>query len=233
MRPRLFLLAFLLLALGGTLTRLEDSAGVRVQALPLGNSAGETIQATLYLPGVPGRTVPGVLLCHGIDSSKEHLGPLAIAFAQRGFAALTFDFGGHGESYPRPLAESADAADACRALAALAGRPEVDRQRLAVVGFSMGGPAAVRAAQGQAGVRAVVVLGRAAAPDSPPRNLLLGAGLYDQFQSPAELLAALRSASGRAEAVAGSASAPSPTARPGGWSCRPRRTTRWSRSTPA
>src|SRR5262249_9042439 len=146
----------------------------------------------LYLPAGATEPLPGVLLCHGVDNSKEQVEPLALAFAGRGFAALVFDFGGHGESDPPALRAPDKPSPRRRALAALAGRPEVDPRRLAVVGFSMGVPAAVQAAQENGGVRAVVALGRAGVPGTVPRNFLLGAGVYDEFQSPAAYLAALR-----------------------------------------
>src|SRR5262249_61337332 len=104
----------------------------------------EPIRTQFYLPADITGPRPGVLLCHGIDSSKEAPASLALAFAARGFVALAFDFGDHGESYGRPLRESGNLADIQRALAALASRPEVERRRLAIVGFSMAVPSALQ-----------------------------------------------------------------------------------------
>jgi Esterase FrsA-like len=203
MRRRLFAVALLLLVVGGVLAWYSRQPGVRVETGWL-DEVGERIRAQFYLPADGAGPRPGVLLCHGIDSSKEAPASLALAFAARGFVALAFDFGDHGESYARPLRESRNLADVQRALATLANRPEVDRHRLAIVGFSMAVPSALQAAQQNSDVQAVVLMGRAVvAPQSPPRNLLLGAGVFDQFQNPDGLLAALRATTGRSDAVAG------------------------------
>jgi hypothetical protein len=202
MRLWFFPTAFLLLALGALLARLGTADGCRIEELCLRHDAGESLRARLFLPPGGQGPFPGVLLCHGIDSSKENMEPLALAFVQRGFVALTFDLGGHGESYRRSLGEARDVADTRRALAALAEHPGVDRHRLAVVGFSMGTPPVVEVGRENPGVQAVVALGRAVAePTSPPRNLLFGAGVYDQFQPPGTLLKALRLSVGRSDAL--------------------------------
>jgi hypothetical protein len=202
MRPWLFGMAFLLLALGAFLAGLGAVPQCRVEEGRLDNTAGETLRTRLFLPPADGGPFPGVLLCHGIDNSKENMEPLALAFVQRGFAALTFDLGGHGESYRRSLGEARDTADTRRALAALAEHPAVDRHRLAVVGFSLGTTPIVQVGREHPGVQAVVALGRAfAEPRSPPRNLLVAAGVYDQFQAPATLLDALRVSAGRSDVL--------------------------------
>jgi hypothetical protein len=202
MRPWFFVAAFLLLALGVLLAMLGAADGCRVEDARLGQDAGETLRVRLYLPPSREGPFPGVLLCHGIDSSKENMEPLALAFAQRGFVALIFDLGGHGESYRRSLGEARDIADTRRALAALAEHPAVDRHRLAVVGFSLGTPPVVQVGRENPGVQAVVALGRGVAePRSPPRNLLVGAGVYDQFQAPGTLLNALRVSTGHSGAL--------------------------------
>jgi hypothetical protein len=202
MRLWFFLTASPLLALGILFARLGAADSCRVEELHLDPDTGETLRARLFLPPGGQGQLSGVLLCHGIDSSKENMAPLALAFAQRGFVALTFDLGGHGESYRRSLGEARDIADTRRALAALAEHPAVDRYRLAVVGFSMGVPPVVQVGRENPGVQAVVALGRAVAePTSPPRNLLVGAGVYDQFQAPGTLLRALRLSAGQSAAL--------------------------------
>jgi hypothetical protein len=199
---QVFVAAFLLLALGALLAILGTAGGCRVEDRRLDNDAGETLRTRLFLPPGGEGPFPGVLLCHGIDNSKENMEPLALAFAQRGFVALTFDLGGHGESYRRSLGEARDTADTRRALAALAEHPAVDRHRLAVVGFSLGVPPVVQVGREHADVQAVVALGRAVAePRTPPRNLLVEAGVYDQFQAPSTLLDALGVSAGRSEAA--------------------------------
>ena len=53
----------------------------------------------LWLPDVPA-PYPGVLVVHGAGSRKENHGAFARLATANGWAALTFDLPGHGESEP-------------------------------------------------------------------------------------------------------------------------------------
>lgn len=143
-------------------------------------------------------SMPGVLVCHGVENSKEVTSHLAIEFARRGFVALAFDYGGYGESEPHSDDFNLMVGDTLYALDYLAHSPEVDIRRLAMVGHSMGVSYAVDAATRVGGtVKAVVGLGNeAVAPGVPPRNLLLAMGLYDAFHSVEDMLDAVRKSSG-------------------------------------
>ena len=64
-------------------------------------SEGARLAGMLYLPDGTGAEAKkaGIVLCHGFTGIKEFLLPqYAEAFAQAGFAALTFDYRGFGES---------------------------------------------------------------------------------------------------------------------------------------
>src|SRR5438876_1130244 len=114
-----------LLSAAVVLARLGAVEGVRTEEVILEDPPEQRLRARLYLPDRHGR-LPAVLVCHGISNSKENLAPTALAFAQRGLVVLSLDFGGHGESAPRPLSEKGNVGDVRRALAYLAARPEVD-----------------------------------------------------------------------------------------------------------
>jgi predicted alpha/beta hydrolase len=63
-------------------------------------SEGARLAGILYLPERAGgeQRKAGIVLCHGFTGIKEFLLPqYAEAFAQAGFAALTFDYRGFGE----------------------------------------------------------------------------------------------------------------------------------------
>jgi len=152
----------------------------------------------LFKGGTPPASMPGVLICHGVENTKEMTGHLAVEFARRGFVALVFDYGGYGESEPHADNFGLMVGDTVSALRRLAESPGVDVRRLALVGHSMGVSYAVdTAARVGNAVKAVVGLGNeAVAPGVPPRNLLLAMGLYDAFHSVEDMLDAVRKSSG-------------------------------------
>ncbi len=138
--------------------------------------------------------VPGVVVAHGFAGSKQLMLGYGYKLARAGYAAMLFDFDGHGAN-PAPLDRDSLQANLAAAAAALASQPEVDRSRLALLGHSMGSGAVMTAGINQAGRYAAVVAisptGADVRPDAP-RNLLLQAGsLEGRFVANAEdLLAA-------------------------------------------
>ena len=133
-------------------------------------SEGTRLSVDLHLPTTPKPAAgyPAILLCHGWGGLKHQLVYTAEAFARAGFAAMTFDYRGWGESDGRVIAlkdspplltagettmkvrvlrEIADpidqTTDAANCLIALAADPDVDRTRLGIWGTSFGGGHAV------------------------------------------------------------------------------------------
>jgi fermentation-respiration switch protein FrsA (DUF1100 family) len=118
-------------------------------------SDGLTLGGHLYLPlGQP--PYPAVIVCHGLTSCKENHAEFARFLQEHGFAALTFDFRGHGESQGCLDAEVLH--DISTAIAYLRGRPEVDADRLAIRGSSMGGHYAIHAGAFYPALKAVVAI---------------------------------------------------------------------------
>jgi len=112
----------------------------------------------LYRPPGAG-PFPGVVLGHGFSGTRDvGLATLAERLAADGFAALAFDYRHFGDSggLPRQLVDPWTQLDDWRAARDWLGRlPDVDPERIALLGFSLGGGhALVVAAEG--GVRAVV-----------------------------------------------------------------------------
>lgn len=109
-------------------------------------SDGLKLAGLLAMPD-GGQSCPGIVLPQGTVGLKEHYrSPLILSMlADAGFAALTFDYRGFGESegpkhQPRnqivPLEQVQDIRDA---LTFLAAQPGVDAERLAFLGFCWGG----------------------------------------------------------------------------------------------
>ncbi|MHB8463873.1 MAG: alpha/beta hydrolase [Acidimicrobiales bacterium] len=141
--------ALVLLALG-LLVRLgaQDRGGPPHASLSIGNG----IPATLYLPGklddtqlpLPkpiGQRPPLVVIAHGYSADQQIMSTFARSLARAGYAALTFDFRGHGSN---TAAFKGDLRGDLRAVLdwALAS-PNIDAGRIAVLGHSMGAGAAL------------------------------------------------------------------------------------------
>jgi alpha-beta hydrolase superfamily lysophospholipase len=126
---------------------------------------------------------PAVIVLHGAGSRKENHADFARAARSNGFVALTFDNRGHGASEgelgPRVLA------DVQRLVRFVSELPEVDGERIALRGSSMGGLLAIQAGAVSDGVAAVAAicpaaerlmlgdLRRVARGDPPPRGSAL------------------------------------------------------------
>jgi fermentation-respiration switch protein FrsA (DUF1100 family) len=115
-------------------------------------SDGHTLSGVLHVPGgaMPGKRLPAFLVLHGFMGSKDdsHAEIQARMLADWGFAALRFDMRGCGESGgERGFVRCMDqVADTRNALTWLSARPEIDPQRIAVIGHSFGAAVAIYAA---------------------------------------------------------------------------------------
>jgi uncharacterized protein len=130
---------------------------------------GQTIRGTLYVAGGPDRRRPAVVLLHGFTGHRIEADfmfvALGRALADSGLHAITFDFRGSGESdgtFDQMLV-SRELDDVGRVLQWLPGRPGVDRSRIGLLGFSLGGLLACCAARNFPAVRALALL----APTTP------------------------------------------------------------------
>ena len=103
------------------------------------------------------RPSPGIIICHGQGANRSDFTELAVYLSRRGYVVLTFDFRAHGESEGRRSSlgyhEQKDIAAAHRFLVS---RKEVDRARIGLFGFSLGGAAAILAAAESGAFQAVV-----------------------------------------------------------------------------
>ena len=130
---------------------LLDPTAERIEAqLP----DGGRVVANLRRPS--GETpAPLVVLIPGLDSTKEEFFGWEQVFLDRGMATVSLDGPGQGETgfslNIRPDYEVAVAA----ILDAVAGRPELDPQRIGAVGVSLGGHYVVRAAAFEPRLKAI------------------------------------------------------------------------------
>jgi len=109
----------------------------------------------LWLPGDE-PPWPAIVIVHGAGSRKENHADFARLATASGWAALSFDLPGHGRSEP-PM--SGDAVDDVVAMAALLGSlDEVDGDRVAVRGSSLGGFLAIAAAAASPRIAGVIAI---------------------------------------------------------------------------
>jgi dienelactone hydrolase len=100
---------------------------------------------------------PVVLIIPGLGMVKEHGDFPSEVVLERGLAAMIVDLPGQGESREHFTMDQASAVSLITAaIDHLLGRPDVDGQRLGVIGTSMGAAAAMLAAAGDRRIRALV-----------------------------------------------------------------------------
>ena len=161
----------------------------------LRNARGMPLRVVVFEPRyVQGerRPRPAVLVCQPVNSPPEAGLALILEFVRRGMLVVTFDFRGAGPGENRSLLRenllAITAQDAATALEYLARRPDVDRDRIGLIGHSVGGTLALRAGIEQPWVRATVAVGIAGdVTKTRPQNLLWLVGLYDEFRPLSEM----------------------------------------------
>jgi pimeloyl-ACP methyl ester carboxylesterase len=157
-RLRLLALAALLAAVlapaghAGTFTKTDGTAVM---------DDGTRIGTTLYVPTGEAPTAgwPGVILLHGLGESRQITNQLAEDFfAGYGYAVLTYDVRGHGQSGGYvTIAGPREIADLRTLEAQFAALPEVDDLKIGAWGISYGGGQALLAAAQGVPFRAIDV----------------------------------------------------------------------------
>ena len=178
-----------------------DSAAT-VTETTVTTSDGWELHGTLWLPDRDA-PVPGVVLLHSGRSDRSVFSRLERLLAERGMAVLNLDWRGRGQSTSRGTLftlSDEDRAEVWRdgeaALAGLAARPEVDGDRLAILGVVQGAEIAVRAAVRDRRVRAVVILTGYRPAEETEEAFLTGGGaevLYVASADHGATTAAMRS----------------------------------------
>jgi fermentation-respiration switch protein FrsA (DUF1100 family) len=136
-----------------------DSVGLRYEDARLTTDDGVAL-AGWY---VPSTNRAAVVLLHGAGSTRSDVLQHAVVLARHGFGVLMIDARGHGESGGRAMDFGWHGdEDVAAATAFLAGRADVDDERIGVVGLSMGGEEAIGASAADARIRAVVAEGATA-----------------------------------------------------------------------
>lgn len=105
------------------------------EPLRLSAADGVALSALYFAPKKA--NAPAVLLLHQRAGRKENWNSFAQLLQENGYAVLTVDFRGHGQSKGVVNWFGTDL-DVAAAFDELAGRPEVDPERMAIIGASIG-----------------------------------------------------------------------------------------------
>jgi len=139
-----------------------------------------------WIPSGHGGRCPLVVLVHGWGRNVERMLPYLPMLHPAGFHLLAFDARHHGLSDPDGHASMLKFSEDIRATVdAVAARSEVDEGRIAVLGLSIGGSAAIHAAAHDHRIGAVVTAGAFA----DPRDAMVTFGRWSWVVAPALPLA--------------------------------------------
>jgi pimeloyl-ACP methyl ester carboxylesterase len=118
------------------------------------------LDGDLYLPDGPlDRPVPAVVTASGYTGLKDiHPARFARAIAPHGYACLAFDYRGHGysEGERGRVVPQEQAEDVRAAVSFLTTVPEVDAERIGLLGWALGGGVVIAEAADDQRVKAVV-----------------------------------------------------------------------------
>lgn len=135
---------------------LLDPPATRVEVGHAAEGGSGTVVGYLRLP--PGARQPGlVVLLPGLESTKEQFSTYEPFFLRRGVATLSVEGPGQGEGgWGMPFRSAAYAAAMTAVAAHVAGRADIDPDRVVVLGTSFGGHLALRHGGAFGGLRGLV-----------------------------------------------------------------------------
>jgi pimeloyl-ACP methyl ester carboxylesterase len=108
-----------------------------------------------FFPGLRG--APTIILCHGYESSKSELLTLVSALQDHQYNVFVFDFAAHGANSGMTTFGYKEAEELRAAIDTLASRNDVDPTSFGLWGYNLGAYAALREAETDKRVRALVL----------------------------------------------------------------------------
>jgi uncharacterized protein len=140
---------------------LRTGSEINLQSFP---GRPETLEFTVpglgaregyFFPGLRG--APTIVLCHGYESSRGELLTLVSALQDHEYNVFLFDFAGHGGSPGITTFGFRETEELRAALDALGARSDVDPLRFGIWGYNLGAYAALREAERDTRVKALVL----------------------------------------------------------------------------
>lgn len=108
-----------------------------------------------FFPGLRGG--PTIILCHGYESSRGELLTLESGLQDHQYNVFIFDFAAHGANPGISTLGYREADEVRAAVDLLAARPDLDPTRFGLWGYNMGAYAALREAENDKRIRALVL----------------------------------------------------------------------------
>jgi pimeloyl-ACP methyl ester carboxylesterase len=108
-----------------------------------------------FFPGLRG--APTIVLCHGYESSRGELLTLESALQDHQYNVFIFDFAAHGANPGMSTLGYREADEVRAAVDVVAARSDVDPARFGMWGYNLGAYAALREAENDKRIRALVV----------------------------------------------------------------------------
>ncbi|THE66838.1 alpha/beta fold hydrolase [Salinadaptatus halalkaliphilus] len=188
-----FVVGLTLVAGGTALASWTATSGgdVTIEETTIETDSGLELSATVYEPesASADNPAPGAALIHGYTGQQGTMSSFATELADRGYVAVTVDQPGHGGSEPPAFADGFGGPATLEHTRSL---EIVDDDRVAMAGHSMGGFAALEAADDQPeGYESIVLIGStwgevdlAELPDADqefPRNMAVVFAPYDEY----------------------------------------------------
>ncbi|MDO8444667.1 MAG: alpha/beta fold hydrolase [Deltaproteobacteria bacterium] len=101
--------------------------------------------------------LPTIIVCHGLGANRSDFTELSAGLSRDGYSVLIFDFRGHGESEKKASSFGyLEQNDLLGALRYVKTRNDVDKEKIGVYGFSMGGAVAILTAAETDEIKAVI-----------------------------------------------------------------------------
>jgi len=141
-------------------------------------NCGEQIIGILHIPEKRHKKTPGILLCHGLTGQKSGshfiLTKLARKLCEKNIVVLRFDFRGSGDSEGKfeNMTLETEMSDGEKALNFLCKQPQVNKEKIGILGLSMGTITAVYLSSKNPNVKALCLWSPLAYP-SLARNKVL------------------------------------------------------------
>ena len=132
----------------------QNEGEIVFQPISLYNQQDDIHLVGWYIPPKNGAVI---ILLHGYGSNRLEMRSRAEVLVQHGYGVLLYDLRGHGESQGNVRAFGwEDVGDVHTALTFLSDREEVDADQIGILGFSVGGQIAIRAAAKFGQIKAIL-----------------------------------------------------------------------------
>jgi len=170
---------------------LRELTGERVERLTFSHAHGSTA-GLLHLPSsINGaQKYPALVGLHGAAGDKDSFDYTLRLFREAGYATFCIDLPAHGESFDGPRLQVDDEVVGAAALESLAAHPQIDPDRLGVIGGSLGAFFAQRTAAVSPPAKACLVF---ASPFD------IGSGMKDAISGIQDLMMWIMGAKTRSE----------------------------------